>query len=44
MGSVSIYIQIDKGLLDGFTEVARALGMSRSEAIRKAVEMFMAST
>jgi len=29
-------------LLMKFTEVARALGMSRSEAIRKAMEMFTA--
>ena len=28
-------------MLRKFTEVARALGMSRSEAIRKAMEMFI---
>ncbi len=43
MGSVGVYIRVDKDLLNRFTKVARVLGMSRSEAIRKAMEMFMAS-
>ncbi|RLG03217.1 MAG: hypothetical protein DRN61_05170 [Thaumarchaeota archaeon] len=44
MGSVGVYIRVNKDLLDRLTKVARALGMSRSEANRKAMEMFMAST
>ncbi len=43
MGSVGIYVRVDKELLDKFTKVARSLGMSRSEAIRKAMEMFIAT-
>ena len=39
-----VYIWIDKDLFDRFTKVARVLGMSRSEAIRKAMEMFVANT
>ena len=42
MGSVGIYLRVDKELLDRFTRVASALGLSRSEAIRKAMEMFIA--
>lgn len=34
-------MRVDEELLRKFTEVARALGMSRSEALRKAMEMFI---
>lgn len=38
-----VCLRVDKELLEEFTQVARLLGMSRSEAIRKAMEMFIAS-
>ena len=41
MGSKGIYVRVDEKLLEKFTELARMLGMSRSEAIRKAMEVFM---
>ncbi len=41
IGSKGIYLRVDKELLERFTRVARALGMSRSEAIRRAMEMFI---
>jgi len=41
MSSVGVFIRIDKELLDKFTRIAESLGMSRSEAIRKAMEMFI---
>ena len=41
MGSVGVFIRIDKELLDKFTKIAESLGMNRSEAIRKAMEMFI---
>lgn len=43
MGSVGIYLRVDRRLLEEFTRVAEVLGMSRSEAIRKAMEMFIAA-
>ncbi len=42
MGSTGIYLWVDKELLERFTGVARALGMSRSEAVRMATDMFIA--
>jgi len=42
MGSVGIYLRVDKRLLDRFTRVAEAMGLNRSEAIRRAMEMFIA--
>lgn len=42
IGSTGIYLRVDEELLRKFTEVARASGMSGSEAIRKAMEMFIA--
>jgi len=41
MGSVGIYLRVDKRLLERFSKVAEILGMSRSEAIRRAMEMFI---
>ncbi len=41
MGSVGVFIRIDKELLERFTKVAESLGMSRSEAIRRAMEIFI---
>ena len=41
MGSVGVYFRVDRRLLDEFTRLAHALGMSRSEALRKAMEMFV---
>ena len=38
-----LYLRVDDELLRRFTEVARSLGMSRSEAIRRAMEMFIHS-
>jgi len=38
-----VCLRVDEELLEEFTQVARLLGMSRSEAIRKAMEMFIAS-
>ncbi|OYT48346.1 MAG: hypothetical protein B6U85_02795 [Desulfurococcales archaeon ex4484_42] len=43
MGSRDIYLRIDEELLKKFTKIAEMLGMSRSEAIRKAMEMFIIS-
>ena len=43
MGSTGIYLRIDEELLKEFTKVAEMLGMSRSEAIRKAMELFIIS-
>jgi len=43
MGSIGIYLRIDEELLKEFTKVAEMLGMSRSEAIRKAMELFIIS-
>jgi len=43
MGSRDIYLRIDEELLKKFTKIAKMLGMSRSEAIRKAMEMFIIS-
>ena len=36
-----MYIRVDSKLLEEFTKLARSLGMSRSEAIRKAMELFL---
>ncbi|MCD6096114.1 MAG: ribbon-helix-helix protein, CopG family [Thermoprotei archaeon] len=41
MGSVGIYLRVDKRLLERFSKVAELLGMNRSEAIRRAMEMFI---
>ncbi len=41
MGSKGIYIRVDEKLLEKFTELAYTLGLSRSEAIRKAMEDFI---
>ena len=43
MPSKGIYIRVDKELLDRFSKVARSMGLNRSEAIRRAMEMFIAS-
>jgi len=43
MGSTGIYLRVDEELLKEFTKVAEMLGMSRSEAIRKAMELFIIS-
>ncbi len=43
MKSVGVYIRIDRKLLEEFTKVAEMLGMSRSEAIRRAMEEFIAA-
>jgi metal-responsive CopG/Arc/MetJ family transcriptional regulator len=39
--SVGVYVRVDRGLLEEFTRLAHALGMSRSEALRRAMEMFI---
>ncbi len=44
MGSTGIYIRINKKLLEEFTKTAQLYGMSRSEAIRKSMEMFIQSS
>ncbi len=41
MVSVGVYIRVDKKFLEEFTKKARSLGMSRSEAIRRAMELFL---
>ncbi len=41
MVATGVYVRIDRKLLEEFTKVAESLGMSRSEAIRKAMEMFL---
>ena len=41
MSSVGIYLRVDRKLLERFSKVAELLGMSRSEAIRRAMEMFI---
>jgi len=41
MGTVGIYVRVSKELLEEFTKIANALGLSRSEAIRKAMELFI---
>ncbi len=40
--SKGIFIRIDEELLKRFSEVAKSMGLSRSEAIRKAMEAFIA--
>lgn len=37
-----IFIRVDEGLLKRFNEVARTMGLTRSEAIRRAMETFIA--
>ncbi len=44
MKSTGIYIRINKKLLEEFTKIAQLYGMSRSEAIRKSMEMFIQSS
>ncbi len=41
MGSTGVYFRVNRELLERFTKLAESLGMSRSEAIRKAMEMFI---
>jgi len=41
MKSSGVYLRVSKDLLEEFTRVARSLGLSRSEAMRKAMEMFI---
>ena len=41
VGSVGVYVRVDRRLLEEFTRLAHRLGMSRSEAIRRAMEMFL---
>ncbi len=41
MVSTGVYFRVDKKLLEEFTRVAELQGMSRSEAIRRAMEMFI---
>jgi len=39
--SSGVYFRVSKELLEEFTRVARSLGLSRSEAIRRAMELFI---
>jgi len=39
--SLGVYFRVSKELLEEFTRVARSLGLSRSEAIRRAMELFI---
>jgi len=39
--STGIYFRVNKKLLEEFTRVATSLGLSRSEAIRRAMELFI---
>ncbi len=41
MVTTGVYVRINRKLLEEFTRLAESLGMSRSEAIRKAMEMFL---
>ena len=41
MGSVGVYFRVDRRLLEEFTRTAKSLGMSRSEALRRAMELFL---
>ena len=41
MSSVGVYFRVDRRLLEEFTRTARSLGMSRSEALRRAMELFL---
>lgn len=41
--SRGIYLRVDDDFLERFTNVAKSMGLSRSEAIRMAMEMFIAS-
>ena len=41
VGSVGVYVRVNRKLLEEFTRLAHRLGMSRSEAIRRAMEMFL---
>lgn len=43
MGKRGLYVRVDEGLLSEFTRRARALGLTRSEAVRKAMEDFITS-
>ncbi len=36
-----IYFTVDEDLLEKFTHVAKSMGLSRSEAIRRAMEIFI---
>lgn len=42
MSSKGIFIRVDERLLEKFSRVARSMGLNRSEAIRRAMEMFIA--
>ncbi len=41
MKSVGVYLRVSKELLEKFSKIAEMLGMSRSEAIRKVMKMFI---
>jgi len=41
MSSKVIFIRIDKKLLERLSKVAKSMGLNRSEAIRRAMEMFI---
>ena len=44
MGSRGVYFRVDEALLEKFTRTAKELGLSKSEALRRAMEMFIEST
>ncbi|MEM0377261.1 MAG: ribbon-helix-helix domain-containing protein [Thermofilum sp.] len=44
MGKRGLYVRVDEELLSEFTRKAKALGLTRSEALRRAMEAFIAST
>lgn len=44
MGKRGLYVRVDEELLSEFTRKARALGLTRSEALRRAMEAFVTST
>ena len=43
MPSKGIFIHVDNDLLEKFTKVADSMGLNRSEAIRRAMELFIVS-
>ena len=43
MPSRGIFIRVDDELLEKFTRMAESMGLNRSEAIRRAMELFIAS-
>lgn len=36
-----IFVRVDEELLERFNEVAKSMGLTRSEAIRRAMEVFI---